>query len=391
LTDHAGDDESFVITLVRSGSDWAFAAISTNPHRNAGVCEFTDASTYKDIYGHPHLWVGEGKHPNYVKPGPNCFGMAEAYDPGYLTEFREPGSTSLSAHRLINVGNPMRPLVTDLGVAEARWAGKLLWSERFENAGFIYDAFYLHGYYIPYAPAGYDWLRWYDLSGGCVKSLTVYSEHVAGTGGQASVTLNHATGGCAWHMETDVPWIVLQNVSNPHANGWSWPVSSFSGAGSATLSYSVLTNSGGARDGTIYIGGEVLKVHQDAGGPSGCGPLHDLGRDYLFGGDELHTSDQITSWSGLYRLLLQCDGNLVIYDTSSGIPMWSSGTAGSGVIHAIMQTDGNFVLYDAGYTPIWYTRTNGHPGAFLRIQDDSNLVVYDSTTTWNPLWAFFGL
>lgn len=52
----------------------------------------------------------------------------------------------------------------------------------------------------------------------------------------------------------------------------------------------------------------------------------------------------------------------------------------------VMQPDGNLVLFNkSGYVPIWHTRTSGNSGAFLRMQSDGNLVVYSSIG--RALWA----
>jgi hypothetical protein len=88
--------------------------------------------------------------------------------------------------------------------------------------------------------------------------------------------------------------------------------------------------------------------------------------------------------NGRYRLALQLDGNLVLYDDELGVALWSAGTNGNTVGQAVMQGDGNFVIYDAGSVAIWSTETAGNPGARLAVQDDGNLVVYraDGTALW---------
>ena len=88
--------------------------------------------------------------------------------------------------------------------------------------------------------------------------------------------------------------------------------------------------------------------------------------------------------NGRYRLALQTDGNLVLYDDEVGVNLWSTGTEGTVVRQALMQTDGNFVIYDAGGAAIWSTGTQGHQGARLAVQDDGNLVVYraDGLAVW---------
>lgn len=84
------------------------------------------------------------------------------------------------------------------------------------------------------------------------------------------------------------------------------------------------------------------------------------------------------------RLVMQTDGNLVVYD-EHGRGRWASHTEGTGY-RADFQTDGNFVVYTKG-TPrraVWSSGTGGHPGARLRVQDDGNVVIYDgSQAIWN--------
>lgn len=101
-------------------------------------------------------------------------------------------------------------------------------------------------------------------------------------------------------------------------------------------------------------------------------------------GQEIYASpghDTLKSCDGRFDLVMQADGNLVLY--YFGTPLWSSNTYGTGARWAIMQTDGNFVLYTDGGGPVWSTNSAGYPGAFFAAQDDGNLVVYDGSF---PLW-----
>ncbi len=63
---------------------------------------------------------------------------------------------------------------------------------------------------------------------------------------------------------------------------------------------------------------------------------------------------------GQYKWLgNQGDGNLVIYtETQPYRALWASGTAGQGASTLIMQNDGNLVLYKTGNVPIWASHTN---------------------------------
>lgn len=51
-----------------------------------------------------------------------------------------------------------------------------------------------------------------------------------------------------------------------------------------------------------------------------------------------------------------------------------------------MQTDGNLVIYGTGGEAIWSTDSYGHPGSSLVLQDDGNVVIYDPSYT-HTLWA----
>ena len=58
-------------------------------------------------------------------------------------------------------------------------------------------------------------------------------------------------------------------------------------------------------------------------------------------------------------LVMQTDGNLVIY-TSGGKPVWASNTAGTGSRNSlVMQDDGNLVVYTSSGKPVWASNTAG--------------------------------
>ena len=110
------------------------------------------------------------------------------------------------------------------------------------------------------------------------------------------------------------------------------------------------------------------------GGP----PMHfDCG---LNPGGSLGAGQGLSSCDGRFQLLMQNDGNLVLYQ-SGGRALWSSQTNGKGGQTAIMQDDGNLVVY--GRTgPLWWTNTQGNRGSALAIQNDGNLVVYAPGSRW---------
>ncbi len=115
----------------------------------------------------------------------------------------------------------------------------------------------------------------------------------------------------------------------------------------------------------------------------------------------LRGGDRLFSATRAFLLVLQDDGNLVLYaiddatlppDVTQGkytTALWSTRTVGwPGGVELIryldMQDDGNLVLNDEGI-PVWSSGTEGNPGAFLRCQDDGNLVIYAPDGT--PLWS----
>ena len=106
--------------------------------------------------------------------------------------------------------------------------------------------------------------------------------------------------------------------------------------------------------------------------------------DRLNSSENLTVGSSITSEDGRFTLIMQGDGNLVLYGPG-GRYRWDTGTGGRSVSQAIMQGDGNFVMYGPGGEYIWDTATNGHPGAWLIVQNDRNLVIYGADGS--PLWA----
>lgn len=105
--------------------------------------------------------------------------------------------------------------------------------------------------------------------------------------------------------------------------------------------------------------------------------------DRLNPGQSLNVGQRLTSGNQQYFLIMQGDGNLVLY-ASDGFPIWATGTDGSPANTAIMQDDGNFVVYSPGGQAHWATATDGNPGSWIIMQSDGNLVVYrrDGRAIW---------
>lgn len=107
--------------------------------------------------------------------------------------------------------------------------------------------------------------------------------------------------------------------------------------------------------------------------------------DRLNPNQSLNVGDMLISQDGRFTLILQQDGNLVLY-WSGGPARWATGTNGRTVSRAIMQSDGNLVLYAPDGTAVWASGTVGHPGSFLIIQNDGNVVIYGPAGR-PPFWA----
>jgi len=86
----------------------------------------------------------------------------------------------------------------------------------------------------------------------------------------------------------------------------------------------------------------------------------------------LHSSD------GTYWLVMQKDGNLVLY--ANGAPIWDTDTRATANFGStlVMQADNNLVIYRPDGTPIWDTDTGGSGADRLVLYDDGDLVLVDS-------------
>ncbi|MEV6684487.1 trypsin-like serine protease [Streptomyces sp. NPDC051130] len=104
----------------------------------------------------------------------------------------------------------------------------------------------------------------------------------------------------------------------------------------------------------------------------------------LRSGATLQSGETLVGENG--RLVMQADGNLVLYHITGGEgkggALWASRTGGNPGAYAKMQADGNLVVYKKGAneadasTALWASRTFGNNGARLDLQADGNLVIY---------------
>eukprot|EP01132_Coremiostelium_polycephalum_P009168 gene9168-11236_t len=96
--------------------------------------------------------------------------------------------------------------------------------------------------------------------------------------------------------------------------------------------------------------------------------------------EKIYTNKAVKSSNGLTQLGLHPDGNLVIHE--NGRTVWTSDSANKGKSphYLIMQSDGNLVLYDCEDHPTWASATHGQGvGPFqARVNNDGTVEVLDS-------------
>ena len=98
-------------------------------------------------------------------------------------------------------------------------------------------------------------------------------------------------------------------------------------------------------------------------------------RDRLRVGARLNPGQALVTINGQYRLLLQPDGNLVLYDDVARRDLWATNTVGTAGFLTV-QSDGNLVLYNAQGRDVWSSGTFGDSNAYLLVQPDGNVVLY---------------
>jgi hypothetical protein len=99
--------------------------------------------------------------------------------------------------------------------------------------------------------------------------------------------------------------------------------------------------------------------------------------------------NQITSMNGKNKLVMQSDGNLVLY--KNGIATWSSNTSiGQGIYKAEITPSGQLIIMNNNGNYIWSTSpADPRKAPFsLVCQDDGNVVIYaQANSTYEPVWS----
>jgi hypothetical protein len=96
----------------------------------------------------------------------------------------------------------------------------------------------------------------------------------------------------------------------------------------------------------------------------------------------LHRNEARVSCDGRLELVMQNDGNLVLYEVG-GRPLWASRTQASDASQVILK-DGNLIVSDDAGKEYYATGKDVHSGALLKLQDDGHMVIYDAAS--QPTW-----
>ncbi|GHJ42946.1 hypothetical protein Cs7R123_02880 [Catellatospora sp. TT07R-123] len=119
----------------------------------------------------------------------------------------------------------------------------------------------------------------------------------------------------------------------------------------------------------------LLAAAATAGGLAASGAAHAGPESYrLDPGETLGAGQRLVSADGQYVLVMQTDGNLVMYAPGS-LALWATGTNRPGSI-VQMQTDGNLVVYAPGHVAVWASGTSG--ALHAEMQTDGNIVIYNN-------------
>jgi hypothetical protein len=100
-------------------------------------------------------------------------------------------------------------------------------------------------------------------------------------------------------------------------------------------------------------------------------------------GTRMSPGQSVTSANGSHQLVMQTDGNLVVY-SSDGRALWTSRTAGRGAAF-VAGRDGNLAVVDHSGHPVWMSATGRKGAGRLLVQNDGNVVLYRNSGS--PLWA----
>lgn len=171
------------------------------------------------------------------------------------------------------------------------------------------------------------------------------------------------------------------NGGNSCYRNYSTPTMS---AGMSLASTDVIGVLGSANTGTRQVCDSIPSGSSSSFG-TGVGGALFMGGDQLTNGQTMVGNRYIASQNGLYALVMQTDGNLVLYGLGFRA-LWSTQTPGSSGAFLGLQNDGNVVLYSSSQVPLWNTQTSGSLSRLV-LQNDGNLVAYSTSDA--VMWASY--
>lgn len=192
------------------------------------------------------------------------------------------------------------------------------------------------------------------------------------------------TGTSSTHLHFNIsPWGDYYNDIDP-IDYLKWTSATACDGTPETSSGGETTTDGGGETTTTTESGGGTTTTTDGGGDAGTETTTTATCGWMEGDGVLYGDEAFYSCDGRFALVMQTDGNLVLYEVGTLNALWNAGTQGNSGAAMVMQTDGNLVVYNAWGTAIWDSHTSGYAGAGLAMQDDGNLVIYwDGWVLWN--------
>ncbi|MFI9786349.1 hypothetical protein ACIHEI_23065 [Kitasatospora sp. NPDC051984] len=187
----------------------------------------------------------------------------------------------------------------------------------------------------------------------------------------ASGTYNNP--GAYAYMQPDGNFVVYRQGGGPATGGALWSTGSWG----HPEAYAYLLN------GQLGVSGWSRYWYSHTGPGPFDGPLKDTR-------DTQNSSLASGTWleSNSVWLIMQTDGNLVLYRKRDGAVLWSTGTYGHSDTYAAVLGSPNYgalYLIDIHDGPTWSLPIGGRPGDYVKVQDDGNFVLYggDATARWS--------
>jgi len=136
---------------------------------------------------------------------------------------------------------------------------------------------------------------------------------------------------------------------------------------------------GVVQDGTAWMS-DILSFSIQVS--ASVAPTYGSEKYQLKTGSTLSIGDTLLSADGFSSLMVNPDGKIVLRTDTQIV--WTSPQSGGAGARLVMQNDGNLVLYDINNKPVWNSETSGKGTSSLSLQEDGNLVIYNTSgATWS--------